>query len=1151
MGADDRSNSGGLTAGAEAAFASFLVRVDRGEVVDFDAFCTERPDVADSLRILHGRWLTSKTMADRANVQSVRDFLRTRGDDANVDLDPSAVPREPARPDSGIRARLEGLSHRAGRYMLRDEIARGGMGVILEVWDQDLRRSLAMKATFGAAQSSVGSDAPDAEVEMVGRFLEEAQITGQLDHPGVVPVHELGIDADGRLFFTMRYVRGQTLDEVIELVRAGKDGWTVMRAVDVVIRVCETLAYAHSKGVIHRDIKPANVMIGKFGEVYLMDWGLAKVVGRKDRHGDRMKTVLGQTQILTDRAEHVQESPDSHRLTMQGMIVGTPSYMPPEQAEGRVDDLDHRSDIYAAGALLYTLLTGRMPYIDPNEPATLHGLLSKIFSGPPQAIAEIDSTMPPELIAISDKAMARAPEDRYDDVLKMAHDLRAFNEGRVVSAYETGAAAELRKWVKRNKAIAVTAAALVLVTISGLVILAWNEKRRADDVSTANSKAQLARVHAENSARRAVANAKTASENAHRAQQESYLASLAAAHASLRLHDTREAKRLLAKCPERFRGWEWRHLLALTDSSESLLGAHNARVTALALSADGRRVVSGSLDKSVRLWDIESAGVLFTLPGNTEEVTALAFNPQGTRIVGAAKDMLVRIWDPDAGRILGTLPAQETAVRALAFHPDGNRLAVASDDGVRLWDITTFQKLGRFAPDEVALAVAFSDDGTRIVVGGEEGVKIWDVAGQTEIHAIETDDVVNCATANASVAVVGLDDGAIHIIELESGDEAMVLTGHADPVTSVSLVAGNMLVSTARDRTVCIWDLEAEEIVATLHGHDEPILSAAAHRNGTRVVTGGAGGRLRLWDAARSRAVHSLRGDEDFLSAVAFHPDGGFVAAASAGHGEIRIWNPTTGEPIRVIPESGGGLSSLAISTDGRWLVAGGEEDSTVRVHDARTGALVRTLKGHEASVKAVAISPDGTRIASGSSDNTTRVWMRESGAELQKLRGQTGHVVSVAFSADGAYLASGSLDGSVFVRRTGNPRAEKVLRENDGAVLAVRFAPDGSLVTAGMDGRIRIWDISSETPLTVSLAGHTGAVTSLAFSPDGTRLVSGGRDKMIRIWDLVGRRALLRMPAHHGWVTSVAWSADGSKVASCSFDTTAKIWLSASSTSR
>jgi serine/threonine protein kinase/tetratricopeptide (TPR) repeat protein len=342
-----------------------------------------------------------------------------------------------------------------GGYELHGEIARGGMGVIVKAFDRELARDVALK---------VLREELAAEPRLVQRFLAEARVTARLDHPGIVPVHEVGRDAHGRAYFAMRLVRGRELKRIIDLAHAGAEGWNRTRALSVIQKVCEAMAYAHGKGVIHRDLKPSNVMVGEFGEVYVMDWGLARVIGADDPHDLRLRDRPS-TQGVADARE--LESPI---VTMDGDVLGTPCYMAPEQAQGRIADLGPRSDVYSVGAMLYHLLAGEMPYVPAGTSVASRTVLAQLVRGPPRPLHELQIDVPAELIAIADKAMSRAPEDRYPDMLSMAEDLRAFLEGRVVRAHETGGWAEARKWVQRNKALSGAMSLAVAALVIGLLV---------------------------------------------------------------------------------------------------------------------------------------------------------------------------------------------------------------------------------------------------------------------------------------------------------------------------------------------------------------------------------------------------------------------------------------------------------------------------------------------------------------------------------------------------------------------------------------------------------------------------------------------------------------------------------------------------------
>jgi len=371
-----------------------------------------------------------------------------------------------------------------GRYQLEGEVARGGMGAILRVWDGDLRRHLAMKVALPNAATPTAIAAHASEAARLARFLEEARVTSQLDHPGIVPVHELGLDAAGRHYFTMKLVEGRDMKRILELVFAAQEGWNQTRALGVILKVCEAMAYAHQKGIIHRDLKPANIMVGNFGEVYVMDWGLSRVLHREDLHDLRLAVDVPHAVAGATGANGAER--DSHLVTMDGVVLGTPAYMPPEQAHGALAQMSPRSDVYSIGAMLYHLLSGRVPYSVPGTRQEPRDVLAQVRTGSPLPLLQCNPKVPAELVAICDRAMARDPTQRYADTLAFADDLRACLEGRVVAAYETGAIAELRKWIRRNRTLASALAAAVVILVaavavtSSLWMLAKREAARAD-----------------------------------------------------------------------------------------------------------------------------------------------------------------------------------------------------------------------------------------------------------------------------------------------------------------------------------------------------------------------------------------------------------------------------------------------------------------------------------------------------------------------------------------------------------------------------------------------------------------------------------------------------------------------------------------------
>jgi len=439
-----------FSARAETLFDDYLHRRAAGEDVDFEALCGAHPEVAGELRALR--------RAEQVLSRLLPGPLEGGSEHG-------------AGPPGELFAKLQATGARGKRYGILGEVARGGMGTILRVWDDELRRNLAMKVLRGTNQK-LGAESPEVDPKALGRFLEEAQVTSQLDHPGIVPVHEIGLGADGEVYYTMRLVQGVNLRTIFERVREGADDWTQVRALGLILKVCEAMSYAHSKGVIHRDLKPANVMVGEFGEVYVMDWGLARVLGRDDRHDLRIRhpSSAALAALETERRDQRDSAPDSPLITMDGDVVGTPSFMSPEQARGELERLGPHSDVYSVGAMLYQLISGQMPFAPPDASVTSRMVLEHLVQGPPRPLHEFGRTAPTELVAICDKAMSREIGDRYGDMAALAEDLRAYVEGRVVRAYETGTLAETRKWVRRNKPFAASLAVAVLILLGGVML---------------------------------------------------------------------------------------------------------------------------------------------------------------------------------------------------------------------------------------------------------------------------------------------------------------------------------------------------------------------------------------------------------------------------------------------------------------------------------------------------------------------------------------------------------------------------------------------------------------------------------------------------------------------------------------------------------
>jgi WD40 repeat protein len=547
--------------------------------------------------------------------------------------------------------------------------------------------------------------------------------------------------------------------------------------------------------------------------------------------------------------------------------------------------------------------------------------------------------------------------------------------------------------------------------------------------------------------------------------------------------------------------WDWAR-----RGSPRVLRGHDGPVNAAAFSPDGARVASASDDGTVRVWDAGGGGQVAVLRGHDGPVTAAAFSPDGARIVTAGDDQTVRVWEWASADEPTVLRGHTRQVRSAALSPDGSLVVSAGFDGtVRVWDWRQGIEMKVFRDhSSLVYSAAFSEDGRRVVTAGyDRTVRVWDWAGTAP---------------------------------------SVVLRGHDDIVWSASFSPdGRRVVSASSDGTVRVWDWTASALAVVLRGHELIVTAASFSPDGQLVGSASFDGTVRIWDWASGAGPAVLRGHENHVSDAAFSSDGRHVATASVDF-TVRVWDPGgDGAPV-VLRGHGGGVRSVAFSPDGRWI-ASASLDGTVRAWDWAAGTTTAVLQGHEGNVASVSFSPDGRFLVSAGSDSTVRVWEWGGDTPPVVLRGHDKGVSGASFSPDGRWVVSGGEDLSVRVWDWARAGEAHVLRGHSSVVSQAAFSPDGRwIVTASWDDTVRVWDWSREREVKV-LRGHQDDVNDVAFSSDGRWIVSGGRDGAVQVWQWPRPSAAFELGRHSSSVGSVAIRPDGGSVVTASNDGTVRIW--------
>lgn len=989
--------------------------------------------------------------------------------------------------------------HDAPDYELLKQIGAGGMGVVYAARQSSIARTVAVKMLKPGGKE--GADQRD-------KFISEAVVTGELDHPNIVPIYDLGSNDQGALFYSMKHVQGTPWEDVWKEKSLDEN-------LNILLRVADAVAFAHARGVVHRDLKPENVMLGEFGEVLVMDWGLARV-----------------TQVFRSVGA----------IHQTGSLGGTPAYMAPEMARGPVEKIDHTSDIYLLGAILYELIGGRPPHSGRD-------VMQCLMAAAQNAIDPIEYVG--ELRDVALRAMSTEQSERYQTVKDFQEAVRTYlshSESLVLASHAEHRLADARL----EKDYQLFARAMYGFDES-LALWSDNTKARELHETTVLEYASLALA------------------NGDLDLSKSLLDESNPAHAEL-LTQIRKAERERSSRQSLLK-WSKRAVAALLVAIVGL-GTYSyieiAKGRKEALTQRDRAVEQEGIAKKneqLALENEKKANANAKLAdekakeakeqrdvARMERKNALDQKKEAERQKDIAEDERKKAEASEKVAVAAKAEAEQAedekdyeayvaGIGLAAAKIDENAYDFAKallDDATperRNWEWGRLGYLCQLSAAEYALgatvdAVAYSPDGRLIATGDRNGtvsVCMVEVGADRskEIKLVFDSDVGQSVysvafSPNGNYLAAGTADGKIRIFGSSDGRLLRTLEGHTDGVLDVDFSSDSrQLVSASYDNTARVWDLASGNAIDTLAGHNWWVWSAKFSPENASIVTASQDSNAIVWqrdNSGKYQPTAYFTDHEGPVYTAAFSADGNYVA--TGGYDKtIRVWRPDQ-------------VGALDLASE----LQNSSDDNDVAI----------VLTGHDAAVRSVSFGPAGRTLLSGSHDNTLRLWNLEQAKELKALRGHGSRVESVAFGPEGKLAASGSQDGTLRVwdvagYAESNTLGSKTLAAHADAVLAARFTPNGRVLTASRDRTARLWDADGDV-LAKFAQGHDYLASTAVFFDAGRRLATGAGDNTVRIWD-VGTGAELQVFRGTGRVGTVAIDPASQWLATGGANNTAQWW--------